>query len=239
MTYTKADHALIVIKAALNVTPVVGGALASLIGDYIPLSTQRSIEKATLLLQQQLLKLQDRIDVEAVNKDEFADLFKSSYLAIVRTSNEEKLRAAVGILANLLLRVGDSDKLPYTELDHFVRCLDQLSVGAIRVLGVVYDLGKKNAPQNYAEGDIRRTFEMLRSVQGIRLDFRAVHAGINDMDPSLLMGLLSELNAANLIHLPGVPTVRTPDFGNYPIELTALGIRFVDRVLNGGTQLEQ
>ena len=231
MAHTKTDHALIAIKAALNAIPVVGGALASLIGDYVPLSTQRSIENATHLLGERLAKLQDRIDIEAVNKDEFADLFKSSYLAIIRTSNKEKVRAAAAILANLLLKSGDSDKLPYTELDHFVRCLDQLSVGAIAIVGVVYKLGKKNAPPNYPKDDIRHSLEALRSVQGIRLDFRVVHAEASDMDPSLLMGLLGELNAANLVHLPGVPTIRTPDFGNYPVELTALGIRFVERIL--------
>ena len=233
MAYTKADHALIVIKAGVNAIPIVGGALASLIGDYVPLSTQRSIEKATLSLKEELDKLHDRVDLEAVNKDEFADLFKSSFLAIVRTTNEEKLRAASAILVNLFLKPGDSDKLPYTELDHFIRCLDQLSVGALAVLGFVYDLGGKNVPPNYSEGDIRRSLEALRSVQGIRLEFRAVHAGMKEVDPSLLMGLLGELNAGNLIHLPGVPTIRTPDFGNYPIELTALGIRFVERVLKG------
>lgn len=233
MAYTKADHALIVIKAGLNTIPVVGGALASLIGDYVPLSTQRSIEKATLSLKEELDKMHDRVDLEAVNKDEFADLFKSSFLAIVRATNEEKLRAASAILVNLLLKPGDSDKLPYTELDHFIRCLDQLSVGALALLGFVYDLGGKSVPPNYSEGDIRRSLEALRSVQGIRLEFRAVRAGMKEVDPSLLMGLLGELNAGNLIHLPGVPTIRTPDFGNYPIELTALGIRFVERVLKG------
>ncbi|HEV8327603.1 MAG TPA: hypothetical protein VGQ08_08970 [Nitrospiraceae bacterium] len=208
-------------------------ALASLIGDYVPLSTQRSIEKAILNLREELDRLHDRVDFEGVNKDEFTDLFKSSYLAIVSTTNEEKLRAVSAILVNLLLKPGDSDKLSYTELDHFVRCLDQLSVGAVTALGVVYNLGRKNAPLNYSDGDIRRSLEALRSVQGIRLDFHVVHSEMRAMDPSLLMGLLGELNAANLIHLPGVPTVRTPDFGNYPVELTALGIRFVERVLKG------
>jgi hypothetical protein len=235
MTHTKADHALIDIKGALNLVPVVGGVLSSLIGDYVPLSTQRSIEKATLLLRNRLEKLQDRIDIEAVNKDEFADLLKSSYLAIVRTTNEKKLRAAGAILANLHLRPGDSDKLPYTELDHFVRCLDHLSIGAIAVLGVVYDLGKKNTPPNYLEGDVRRSLEALRSVQRIRFDFHIVHAEMSDMNPSLLMGLLGDLNTSNLIHLPGVPTIRTPNFGNYPVELTALGIQFVERVLSAET----
>lgn len=235
MAHTAGDHALIVIKAALNLVPVVGGPLGSLIGDYVPLSTQRSIEKATHFLRDQLERLQDRIDIEAVNKDEFADLFKSSYLAIIRTTNEDKLRAASAILANLLLKPEDSAKLTYTKLDHFVRCLDQLSVGAIATLGAVYDLEKRNEPPNYREGDTRHNFEAVRPVQGIRLVFRDVHAKMSDMDVSLLMGLLSELNAANLVHLPGVPPIRTPDFGNYPVELTPLGVCFVDRVLNART----
>ena len=36
MAHTKADHALIVIKAGLNAIPVLGGVPASLIGDYVP-----------------------------------------------------------------------------------------------------------------------------------------------------------------------------------------------------------
>src|SRR6266852_674144 len=101
MAYTKSDHALIVIKAALNAVPIVGGSIASLIDDYIPLSTQRSIEIATQLLKERLEALGNRIDVDAVNKDEFAELFKSCYLAIVRTTQESKLHAAAALLANL------------------------------------------------------------------------------------------------------------------------------------------
>lgn len=120
--------------------PVVGGSIASLIGDYVPLSTQRSIEKTTELLKQKLTALEGRIDTEAVNKDEFSDLFKSCYLVVVRTTQEEKLRAASGILANLFLKPGDPEKLSYSELDHFVRCLDGLSIGAIVTLGTVNSL---------------------------------------------------------------------------------------------------
>ena len=39
------------------------------------------------------------------------------------------------ILANLLLRPGDPAKSSYEELDHLIRCIDDLSIGAIHVLG--------------------------------------------------------------------------------------------------------
>jgi len=74
------------VKAALNAIPVVGGAIASLTSDYVPLSTQKSIERATELLRSHLTRLEERLDAEAVDKDEFAELFKSCYHAIIRTT---------------------------------------------------------------------------------------------------------------------------------------------------------
>ncbi len=45
------------------------------------------------------------------------------------------------------------------------------------------------------------------------------------------MGLVSELNSLNLLHMPGAPTIRTRDYANYPIELSILGVRFVLTIL--------
>lgn len=118
MTHSAKDHALAIIKAGINLVPVVGGPIASLIGDYLPTSTQAAIERSTELLAQKLDALIDRIDVEALNKDDFSELFKSCYLVIVRTNREAKLQAAAAILANLLLRAGDPAKSSYEELDH-------------------------------------------------------------------------------------------------------------------------
>jgi hypothetical protein len=132
---TPKDHVLAIIKAGLHLVPHVGGSIASLIEDYVPSSTERSIEKAIDLLGVQLTSLEGRIDVNAVNKEDFAELFKSCYLVIVRSNREEKLHAAAALLANLLLRPDDAGKVSYEELDHLVRCLDALSIGAISVLG--------------------------------------------------------------------------------------------------------
>jgi hypothetical protein len=207
------DHALAVVKAAMNLVPFVGGAVASLISDYVPSATQRSIDRGMVLLGEQLKSLDDRIDPDAVNKDEFAELFKSCYLIIIRTHHDEKLRAASALLSNLLLKPGDPAKVSYEELDHLVRCLDAVSIGAIMFIGAVRRLTRFPQSNN-------------------RIDFGNVSAQFPMMDASLLMSLATELDALNLIHIIE-PAIRVAEYGNYGIELTPIVARFVDRFLEG------
>jgi hypothetical protein len=79
-THSARDHALAVVKAGLNLIPVVGGALGSLVGDYVPSSTQAAVERTTELPGERLEALEGRVDVDAVNKEDFSELFKSCYL---------------------------------------------------------------------------------------------------------------------------------------------------------------
>ena len=133
---SNSDHAVAITKALLSLAPG-GGALASLLGDYLPIHSEKSLERAMELLRERLEELDQRIDLEAVNKDDLAELFKSCYLSILRSHRDSKLEAATAILANLLLREGDQEKLSYTKLDHFARCVETLSSGAVEVLGEV------------------------------------------------------------------------------------------------------
>lgn len=214
----KSDHALSVIKAAIAAVPMVGGPIASLIGDYVPTATQRSIERAFEFLSARLTELEGRLDVAAVDKDEFAELFKSSYLSIIRSHNDGKLKAATAILANLLLKEGDPDKLSYTELDHFSRCVESLSSGAVQVLGAV--------AREASSGGHSASNELV-----FRMNFGELNDQFNDLSPHLLMGLVGELDAANLLHRGNTPTIRTTNYANYPIELTPLGERFMQFIL--------
>ena len=220
MQKTKGDHLLALAKAGLSAVPYVGGPLASLIADYIPTHTQRSIERFLAELAIRLEQLEGRLDPANVDKDEFAELFKSCYLVVVRTHQGEKLRAVAGLLSNVLLREDDPLRLSYTELDHFSRCLDGLSIGAIQVLVEAYYLGQA----------LRRP-----GVEEPRFNFEDLGERLPRMSPELLMGLVGELNAMNLVHLAGVPGIRTTHYGNYPVELTALGIRFVGHILGEAT----
>jgi hypothetical protein len=209
------DHVIAAIKAALNAIPLVGGSIASLIGDYVPTSTERGIRRALELLEEKLTALSGRIDIEAVNKDDFSELFKSCYLVIVRTNREEKLHAATALLANLLLQPNDPKKSSYEELDHLVRCLDALSSGAMSVLGAVRRSGYKNAPS-----------------PRISCHFPDIQKVFPKFEPSFLMSLLSELRSVNLLHIQE-GGVRTPDDSQIRIELTPIGQRFVEQFIEG------
>ena len=213
MTKSKSDHSLAVIKASLSLVPYVGGAIASLVGDYVPTSTERSINRALELLRERLEEFEQRIDVEAVDKDDFAELFKSCYLSIVRTHRDSKLKAATAIIANLLLKEGDPDKLTYTELDHFSRCVETLSSGAIEVLGSVVHAAR-----------LEERVDL--DVNSYRINFGDIRVRFPEHSPELLMGLVAELDRANLLQRSDIPVIKTPNYGNYPVSLTPLGMRF-------------
>lgn len=193
--------------------------MASLVGDYIPTATQKSMERALEFLRIRLEELGDRIDIETVNRDDFAELFKSCYLAIVRSHRDNRLKAATGILANLLLRENDPEKLTYTELDHYARCVETLSSGAVEVIGKVVRIAHSRA----------RLTEESRldwTIESFRINFSELQSEFPLYSPDLLMGLVAELDKANLLNRTGVPSIETADYGNHPIKLTPLGTKF-------------
>jgi hypothetical protein len=216
MPKTKVEHALAVIKAGISAVPYVGGPIASLISDYIPTATDRTVKAFAREVGERLECLEHRIDVQTVNKDEFSELFKSCYLSVVRTHQATKIRAAAALIANILLRDGDPDKLSYTELDHFVRCVDGLSTGAIEVLGHAHRIaGQRGRGQDFNFTALLKEIKQTRS----------------DMNAPLVMGLLGELNSAHLLHTREAPYTSAPDYSNHQVEVTPLGHRFVERLL--------
>jgi hypothetical protein len=210
MSKTKKDHALAFIKAGLHaLAPEWGGAIASLVDDYVPTSTEQSITKAVKLLGDKLAALKGRIDVETVNKEDFAELFKSCFLVIIRTQRDEKLRAAAALLANLILRPGDEAKASYAELDHLVRCLDSLSIGAISVLCRARRIAATNR----------------------QVHFAALLSAFPQFEPSLLMSLASELRGLNLVRIQE-GAIRMPNDEQALLDVTPIGRRFVDNFLS-------
>ena len=72
MKSTPTDHALAVSKAALNAVPIIGGSLASLLGDYVPTSRQQATEKAVELLAEKVAAIESRINPETIDREGFA-----------------------------------------------------------------------------------------------------------------------------------------------------------------------
>jgi len=212
------DHVLAVFKAGVSAVPVFGGTIASLIGDYIPTATERTIRESIKILSKRIEEFGDRIDDECVNKDEFSELFKSCYLIIVRTHQEKKIRGVVELICNILLKKNDTDKMKYTEIDHFTRCLDALSIGAIEVLGYVVTVARARNRERVGK-------------ENIRMDFADVQNRVPEIEPDLLMGLLGELNSFHLVFVNPTPGVRMISYQNSPVELPPIGARFAKYIL--------
>lgn len=226
MKKTTDDHAISAIKAGIAAIPVFGGVLSSLIADYIPDKTNESVETAISYLRYRTELLDNRIDLENVNKDEFSELFKSCYLTILRTHKKEKLEAAVNLITNALLKGSDEERLSFTEADHFSHSLEQRSYGSIHVL-----LAAAKIVERSYNGDISAAVHGDFN-EGRRFQFSDLSKELDDYHPSLLMGLVSELDTLNLVHKAGTPSIRVQDYANYPIELTILGIKFIVTALN-------
>ncbi len=72
----------------------------------------------------------------------------------MRTHRKEKIKAATSLIANVLFKDGDPEKLNFTELDHFSRCLDSLSIGAIDVIANVANYIRKT----HYDGDLSKAY---------------------------------------------------------------------------------
>jgi len=121
-----------------------------------------------------------------------------------------------------MLKKGDDDKLPYGELEHFAKVLDRLSSGAVCVLGVIWR-NAKSVPQELFKSGIQKTHQFDK----LRGQLERIMPGIT---PEFLHGLLSELSSANLVQ-SNVYGIRTDEYASAMVELTPLGQRFVEYVL--------
>jgi hypothetical protein len=215
-TLDRLDVALIPLKAALNMVPIVGGSLASLIADGMARFQQEAMKKAAEFLRQKVEALENRIDTDAVNKDDFAELFGKYAALAATTGREEKLRAASNILANALLPPGDPNKSPFDELDHLMHCVGALSSGAIAFLGASMEAVTQSAVKP----------------NGRRFSFLDITFKLRGTDPDVVMGLASELRSFNLLHITeGLIGGHNPK--NYGFEVTPVGERFARRFIEG------
>ena len=210
------DVALIPFKAALNMVPILGGSLASIINDCMARFQQEAMKKAAEFLRQKVAAIENRIDTEAFNKADFAELFGKYAALAATTGREDKLRAASNILANALLPPGDPNKSPFDELDHLMHCVGALSSGAIAFLG---------ASIQAAEHSGGRPGER-------RFQFSAVKRKLPDTDPDVVFGLASELRSFNLLQITE-GLIGGPNPENYGFQVTPVGLRFAQRFIEG------
>lgn len=207
------ESALILFKAALSAEPVSGTIIQAIDG-----FRAAAREKLSEAFQRRVRDLEARLDPGHVTSSEFAELFVASLSLAERTQQREKLYAAANILANSLLADGDSDKRPFEELDHFMRCVDGASVGALHVLAAAFPIARE-----FPEcGEVRDASREPASVH-----FPELVARMPQTTPDLIFAFVTELSRMNLLwSKAGGDTDAERKYRHARIETTPLGYRF-------------
>jgi len=147
-----------VTKSALNLIPGVGGAIASILGDYLSIRKEEKLNEFIKNYFDEINQKQDCIIREYVCSGDFLDIFEN-ILADVMQSRTELKR---DMLKNLLV---NSCTIPYTtyeRTEEFQHLIDVLSPLSLRILSVFYRLqtihmdGQKDSIEKYWT-DIRST----------------------------------------------------------------------------------
>ncbi|MCJ7544895.1 MAG: hypothetical protein MUP47_10115 [Phycisphaerae bacterium] len=214
------DHVLATVTALVAGIPGIGGILATYMQEYIPRSTQKALAKAVDYLRTRINGIEERLDIASAGEDELADSAKSFFRSALSTSQDEKLRAAANLFGNSLLKKGDAEKLTYTEREHFSRCLDSLSIGALKVLRAMYQLRGRRTFQ-----DGSHAFQSQDLVNSVA-----------DADPNLVLSLAHELIPWGLASAedPQLRYYQKGYLANQQWLLSPMGTRFVQYVLEAG-----
>ena len=140
-----------VTKSALNLIPGVGGAIASILGDYLSIRKEARLNEFIKNYFDEINQKQDCIVREYVCSDDFLDIFEN-ILADVMQSRTELKR---DMLKNLLVNSCTIPHTTYERTEEFQHLIDVLSPLSLQILSVFYRLqtihmdGKKDSIEKY------------------------------------------------------------------------------------------
>lgn len=188
------------------------------LGKYQSALRRKSQDKFNSEFEAGYKRLGARIDKEGYKPNEFYEMYMLTSEAAAKTARDAKLKILAELLVNVILKPGDPDKLPYSELEHFTRCVDALSEHAIEMLGLIVRVVKDRSPSGttpsgVTTGKIRVEHFENEIPTGMQMD--------------LAMGLVSQLQSWNLVYTESPPGIRTATLqgavANQNIFLTQLG----------------
>lgn len=203
--------AVAISSGSAEMAAAAGGFTSAVLGDWWASRTHESVKQMLNFLHQDVERLKGDIHADSILKDEFFELFNAALSMSSRTGREEKLRACAAILANSLLPPKDVRRLKFNELDYLLRCVQELSAGAIHVIGIAHQIA--GGEDTVAHADVA--------------------ARCPEQDPEFIRTLLHELASRQLLRIPTVAWGNF-EYDDKPVKrfhLTALGRRFVNELL--------
>ena len=132
-----------VTKSALNLIPGVGGAIASILGDYLSIRKEARLNEFIKNYFDEINQKQDCIVREYVCSDDFLDIFEN-ILADVMQSRTELKR---DMLKNLLVNSCTIPHTTYERTEEFQHLIDVLSPLSLQIFKHFYYLVCRNTIQ--------------------------------------------------------------------------------------------
>lgn len=129
------DHAKNVVAAAISGIPVIGGPLSSLLSEYLPEWKEKRVLKFIYDLAEEFNRLEDRVDLDYINKEEFAYLFESVFLRVLREYRTEKLEDFKSLLVNSCVRQDIKTDIK----EYFLSLINRLDVIHMHILSLFWD----------------------------------------------------------------------------------------------------
>lgn len=169
-----------VTKSALNLIPGVGGALASILGDYLSIRKEARLNEFIKNYFDEINQKQDYIVREYICSNDFLDIFENILADVMQSRTELKRN----MLKNLLVNSCTIPHTSYERTEEFQHLIDVLTPISLLILSVFYRLqtihmdGKKDSIEKY--------WANIRSITAID-------------DDTILLDYIGELEARSLV----------------------------------------
>ena len=121
------------IKTGLEAIPIVGGSIASVLGDVLEKKFDQMMEMLKRL-KDRVSEIQDQLDSDYVRRDDFISLFEQAVKEYVNTPYSVKKEFIIGLVVSSMKGPGD-----YYERDYFLRKVVELSAVQLELLKLYHD----------------------------------------------------------------------------------------------------
>lgn len=169
-----------VTKSALNLIPGVGGAIASILGDYLSVRKEARLNEFISNYFDEINQKQDCIVREYVCSDDFLDIFENILADVMQSRTELKRN----MLNNLLVNSCTIPHTTYERTEEFQHLIDVLSPLSLLILSVFYRL---------------QAIHMDGQKDGIEKYWTDIRDTTNIDDDTILLDYIGELEARSLI----------------------------------------
>lgn len=184
----------LVVKAGLNVIPVIGGALASLLGDIQSNRNEKRLKEFLNDFADKMTERQNLIQKEFINDQEFLDVF----INVVDSAMKQRKSEKRILMRNLLINSITFPNSTYDMTEEFERLLEDLCIEHIQILNVFYQ-DRENMMKS-PSSDIKR---IETEINKLNIDFTLKYASdyldyINDLENiNLIYGYVNNYHCQN------------------------------------------